>query len=213
VSLSLVWNITHRSGRTTQFWGHSSFPHVICGDVVLSHHPAGLATGQRRIEANGLVIQGWGHQDEYFDQFLGQFVDQKNTLLANAVNLHIELNAAIFADGLLIGADDHSTLTDLFSTYVQAKQDWYRGIIEALEAGRSVVESFAPVERFLADVTNRMKAGNQLANEKPADMWILQAAAEARRWRRRYADEDIPLLLKQAIRLDPFTIRRSLTSE
>jgi hypothetical protein len=45
------------------------------GDVVLSHHPAGLETGQRRIEANGLVIHGWGYRDEYFDQFLGQFVD------------------------------------------------------------------------------------------------------------------------------------------
>ncbi len=41
--------------------------------------------------------------------------------LANAVDLHIELNAVIFEDGLLIGPDDHSRLTDLFSTYVQAK--------------------------------------------------------------------------------------------
>jgi hypothetical protein len=213
VSLSLVWNVTHRSGRTTQFWGHTSFPNVICGDIVLSDHPTGLGTGQRRIEANGLVIHGWGHQNEYFDQFLGQFVDQKDTLLANAVDLHIELNAVIFADGLLIGADDHSTLRDLFSTYVQAKQDWYRGIIEALDAGQSVAESFAPVERFLADVTNRMHAGNQLADEEPADMWIHQGAAEARRWRRRYPDKDIPRLLKEAIRLDPFTIRRSLTPQ
>jgi hypothetical protein len=213
VSLSLVWNVTHQSGRTTEFWSHTSFPHVICGDIILSDHPAGLGTGQRRIEANGLVIQGWGRRSEYFDQFLGQFVDQKDTLLANAVDLHIEVNAVIFADGLLIGGDDHSRLSDLFSTYVQAKQDWYRGIIEALNAGQSVAESFAPVERFLADVTNQMHAGNQLANEKPADMWIHQAAAEARRWRRRYPDKDIPPLLRQAIRLDPFTVRRSLTPE
>jgi len=213
VSLSLVWNVTHRSGRTTQFRGHSSFPDVICGDVVLSHHPAGLETGHRRIEANGLVIHGWGHQDQYFDQFLGQFVDQKDTLLANAVDLHIELNAVIFGDGSLIGADDHSNLSDLFSTYVQAKQDWYRGIIEALDAGQSVAESFAPVERFLADVNSRRRAGNQLADEKQADMLRHQAAAEARRWRRRYPDTDIPTILKQAIRLDPFTIRRSLPPE
>ena len=96
---------------------------------------------------------------------------------------------------------------------MQAKQTWYRGIIEALDAGQSVAASFEPVERFLADVRNRMHAGNQLADEKPADMWMHQAAAEARRWRRRYPDEDIPRLLKQAIRLDPFSIRRSLTPE
>jgi hypothetical protein len=99
-------------------------------------------------------------------------------------------------------------LTDLFCTYVQAKQNWYRCIIEALDAGQSVAESFAPVERFLVDVTNRMRARDQFVGEKPADLWIHQAAAEAIRWRRRYADEDIPPLLKQAIRLDPFTLRR-----
>jgi hypothetical protein len=208
VSLSLVWRVTHRDGRTTRFWSHTSFPDVICGDVVLSHHPAGLATGQRRIEAIGLVIHGWGHGDEYYDQFLGQFVDQRDTLLRNAVDLHIDLNAVIFADGTLIGADDQSTLTDLFSTYVQAKQRWYRSIIEALDAGQSVAESFAPVERYSADKANRMRAINQFRDGKPVDLWTGQAAADAIRWRRHYSDGDIPPLLKQAIRLDPFTIRR-----
>ena len=205
VSLSLVWRVTHQDGRTTEVWGHTSFPEVICGDVVLSPHPAGLETGHRRIEANGLLIDGRGYGDEYFDQFLGQFVDQKDSLLAHAIDLHIELNAVIFADGTLVGADDQSALADLFSTYVQAKQDWYRDIMQALDAGRSVAESFAPIERFLADEADLMAAGNHFRREK---LWTHQAAAEARRWRRRYADRDIPPLLKQAIRLDPFTIRR-----
>jgi hypothetical protein len=207
VSLSLVWRVTHRDGRTSRHWGHTSFPHVVCGDLLVSHEPAGLESGQRRIEANGLVIHRWGCLDEYYDQFLGQFIDQKDALLADAVELHIELNAVIFADGTLIGPDDQSALTDLFSTYVQAKQRWYRGIIEALDAGQTVAESFAPVERFLADSTNQPHAG-QFTGEKPGDLWTHQAAAEARSWRRRYPDEDIPALLKQAIRLDPFIIRR-----
>ena len=208
VSLSVVWRVTHQDGRTTRFWGHTSFPEVICGDVLLSHHPAGLATGQRRIEANGLVIQGWGHGDAYYDQFLGQFVDEKDTLLAHAVDLYIELNAVIFEDGTLIGADDRSALTDLFSAHVEAKQHCYRGIIEALDAGQSVAESFAPVERLSADKANRRRAINQFMDGKPADLWRGQAAADAMRWRRRHSDADIPPLLKQVIRLDPFTIRR-----
>jgi len=159
------------------------------------------------------VIHRWGYGDAYFDQFLGQCIDQKDTLLRNAVDLHVELNAVIFADGTLVGADDQVALGELFSTYVRAKQTWYRGIIEALDAGQSVAESFEPVERFLADATNRMHAGSPLAEGTPADLWMHQAAAEARRWRRRYSDEDIPRLLKQAIRLHPFTIRRSLTHE
>jgi hypothetical protein len=205
VSLSLSWHVIHRDGTTGRYWSHTSFPDVICGDV--SHDPAGLKTGQRRIEAYGLVIHGWSQWDEYFDQFLGQFVEQKDALLADAVDLHIELNAVIFADGTLIGADDESALRDLFSAYVQAKQDWYRGIIEALDAGQSVADSFAPVERFLADSTNRLRAGHFMG-EKPGDLWTRQAAAEAKSWHRRHADENIRPLLKQAIRLDPFIIRR-----
>ena len=104
-------------------------------------------------------------------------------------------------------ADDESALRDLFSAYVQAKQDWYRGIIEALNAGQSAADSFAPVERFLADRTNRLRAGHFM-EEKPGDLWTHQAAAEATSWHRRHADKDIPPLLKQAIRLDPFIIIR-----
>jgi hypothetical protein len=114
------------------------------------------------------VIHRWGYGDEYYDQFVGQFVDQKDTLLAHAIDLHIELHAVIFADGTLVGADDRSALTDLFSWYVRAKQDWY-GSIEALDADQSVSESFAPIEQFLADATNRMRAGKQLVREKPAE--------------------------------------------
>src|SRR5215510_4209301 len=50
VSLSLIWRVTHRDGRINEFWGHTSFPGVICGDLVLSDDPAGLETGHRRIE-------------------------------------------------------------------------------------------------------------------------------------------------------------------
>jgi hypothetical protein len=155
------------------------------------------------------VIHGWGDLEEYYDQFLGQFVDAKDAELVDAVDLHIELNAVIFADGTLVGADDQSTLNDLFSTYLRAKQDWYRGITEALDAGRSVAESFAPVEHFLAVATERMSAGIAIGSEKPGDLWTHQAAAEARSWRRRHADAEMPALLKQAIRLDPFIVRRA----
>jgi hypothetical protein len=202
VSLSLVWRVTHQSGQTTRLWQHTSFPELICGDTAISLNPPGLGRGQQRIEAHGLVIHGWGYLDKYYDQFLGQFVDQKDALLAHAVDLCVELNGVIFADGTLAGPDDQSMLADLFCTYVNAKQEWYRGIIQALGAGHSVVESFAPVEAFLADATNHMGGS-------PADFCRHQAAAEARSWRRRYADADIPPLMKQAIRLDPFTIRRA----
>ena len=61
------------------------------------------------------MIQGWGDLDEYYDQFLPQFVVAKDQILADAVDLRIELNAAIFSDGTLVGPDDESWLSDLFA--------------------------------------------------------------------------------------------------
>jgi hypothetical protein len=207
VSLSIVWHVRYHGGRTGRMWSHTSFPEVVCGDVLISHNPEALPAGQRRIEANGLVIHRWGYLDEYFDQFLGHFVHEKDALLADAVDLRIELNGVIFADGTLVGADDQSALSDLFSTYVRAKQDWYRGIIEAIGAGQTVAEAFGPVERFSAGVTQRIRARKHSFREE-ADFWAIQAAGDANRWRRRYTDAEIHSLLQQSIRLEPFVIRR-----
>ena len=113
---------------------NASFPHVVCGDVVVSRR---------------LIHEGW--RDPYYDQFFDQFVVERNHLMNDAVDLRIELNAVIFADGTLIGPDDGGWLANLFSAYVEAKQDWYRGIIDALDAEQSVAEAFAAVDRFQAD--------------------------------------------------------------
>ena len=206
VSLSVVWRITHQSGRRTSFWSHTSFSDVVCGDVLFSQGPLGLEAGQQRIEANGVVIHRWGYLDQYFDQFLNQFVGQRNALLANALDLQIELNAVIFADGTLVGPDDETALSDRFSTYLRAKQAWYRGIVDALDRGESVAQAFAPVEQFWTDARAERRAHPRTV--KPADVWTQQAAADATRWRRKFADEEIPALLRRSLRLDPFIIRR-----
>ena len=209
VSLSVVWRITHKGGRTSRFWCHTSFPETVCGDVLISHHPEAIGSGQRHLEAKGLVIHGYGYGDEYYDQFLEQFVDEKNAELADAVELHIALNAVIFADGTLVGADDESKLLDLFSTYVRAKQEWYRGIIKALDAGQPVEEAFGAIRAFLDEQTRERRAGTMRSHVRdPRGRWRQQAAAEAARWRRKCKDEEIPQLLKAAIRLESFMIHR-----
>jgi hypothetical protein len=205
VALSLIWRVTHQGGHRTSSWSHTSFPEVICGDVLVGDAPFGLEAGHKRIEANGIVIHRYGYLDAYYDQFLDQFVDQRNALLANAVDLQIELNAVIFADGSLIGPDDETALADRFSGWVRAKQVWYRGIVEALDRGVSVAQAFEPVGRFLADVRAARRAPR---HESPTDVWMYQAAGTATRWRHRFADEEIPALLRTALRFDPFVIRR-----
>jgi hypothetical protein len=208
VSFSKNWRVTHGDGRTTMFREAVSFPHAVCGDALVSRDPAGFDPGARRIEANGVVIQGWGDLDEYFDQFLPQFFDQNDRLLARATELRIELNAAIFDDGTLVGPDDESWLRHTFSAYVEAKQSWYRGIIAALDAGRSVADAFQPLDDFSSAWMSGLRTGDAPPQEFPLEMWKREAAADAQRWRRRYADEEIPRLLKQSIRLEPFAISR-----
>ena len=63
------------------------------------------------------------------------------------------------------------------------------------------------IHHIVPEAGGGLRAGHFM-QEKPGDLWTHQAAAEARRWRRRHADEDISPPLKQAIRLDPFIIRR-----
>jgi hypothetical protein len=209
VSLSVVWDVKHASGMTTGFWGHTSFPEQICGDTLVSHDAHAIPSGSCHLEANGLVLHGYGHGDPYFDQFLPQFVDQKTTLLKHAVELHIALNAVIFADGTLAGADDESQLADLFSACLRAKQEWYRGIITALDAGESIEQAFRPVREFLDEQKARIRSGDVASDVFDRYGHLRhQSAAEAARWRRRFKDEEVAALLTSAIRLEPFVIRR-----
>jgi hypothetical protein len=212
VSFSKTWRVTFASGRVHESRDHTSFPDAVCGDILEAGRSHGMAPGVRRVEAKGLVIQGWGDYPggEYYDQFLPQFVAEKDQLLKHATELRIELNAAIFADGTLLGPDDDSWLADLFSSYVKAKQDWYRMIIDALDAGKSVSEAYRPVEHFMEDVRARMRARRPIDRDNPNAIWVQQAAADAMRWRRRHTDAEIPQLLKDSIRLDPFEIRRRI---
>jgi hypothetical protein len=209
VSLSLVWHITHRNRRTTRIWSHASFPEFVCGDRLISDTPDALPSGAQRIEAKGLVIHRWGYLDEYYDQFLGQFVDERNALLADAADVHIRLDAVIFDDGTLVGTDEQSQLKQHFSLMVQARQEWYQQVMERLEADQSVAEAFEPVERFSASVPQRIREGGF---RQEIDYQRVNAAAQANRWRRRYSDDQLPSLLRESLRLDPFIIRRQSAS-
>jgi hypothetical protein len=208
VSFAIVWRIAYPGGRTHVFWCHTSFPDVVCGDVSDDDGSRGLEPGQQRIQARGLAIHQYGHGNPYFDQFLGQFVTEKDTMLRNAVELHIDLNAVIFANGTLAGPDDESTLLNYFSAYVRAKQEWYRGIRDALDRGQTVAESFNAVESFSAGVRAAMRERRRFGPDNDPEFWKIQAAGEAIRWRRRIGDESVPRRLRERIRLAHFVISR-----
>ena len=200
VSLSLVWRVLDRRGRPHRNWQHASFPEVVCGDARRRHEP-GLVPGGLRVEAHGLVIHGWSGAEEYYDQYLGQFVDERNRLLRRARALQIELNAVIFADGTLIGPDDDSMLTDLFSAYVRAKQECYRGLLRAIATGQPLEGAFAAVRALIPQ--------RDWSGPGYEELWPTQALAEAHEWIRAHGRDDPGGLIERNINFDPFVIRRN----
>jgi len=122
--------------------------------------------------------------------------------------LQIELDAAIFDDGSLIGPDEQNVVAENFGEYVRVTQDWYQGVIDALHAGRSVEEAFSAIEQFLAEIVRHLRSGRPPGRENPLERWKHQAAADVARWRRKYPEPEIPKLLDQHIRLEPFVIHR-----
>jgi hypothetical protein len=207
VSYSKTWTALYAGGRTSVIRGHTSFPETVCGDILIAPDPEALPPRAKRIETASLVIQSYAQSEPYYDQFLDQFIVEKDQMLKNAEELWIELDAVIFADGSLIGNDQYGWLSDLFSEYVAQKQAWYREILSRLEAGAAVEDAYAPIREFQEQ--RNVRRGRPLGRAE-LQLWKTQAAGDAQRWRRKFTDAELPHLLRSSIRLEPFVIRRTL---
>src|SRR2546422_1006369 len=47
VSFSKTWRVIYPDGRVSEYRDHTSFPHAVCGDVLVSDHAPGMAPGVR----------------------------------------------------------------------------------------------------------------------------------------------------------------------
>jgi hypothetical protein len=207
VSYSKMWTVRYPDGRTRSIRSHTSFPETVCGDILIAPDPEALPPGAKRIETASLVIQGYAQSEPYYDQFLDQFIIEKDRMLAHAEALSIELEAVIFADGTLVGSDQDGWLSGLFSECVDQKQAWYREILSRLDAGASVEEAYAPIRVFQEERKAYMRS-REPRGHRELQLWKTQAAADAQRWRRKFTDDELPQLLKSSIRFEPFEIRR-----
>jgi hypothetical protein len=208
VSYSTTWTARYAGGRTSRSRSHTSFPEAVCGDRLIARDPEAFPPSAKRIEAMSVVIQGYAQSEPYYDQFLDQFIVEKDRMLANAEGLSMELEAVIFADGTLVGKDAEGWLRDLFSECVAEKQAWYRQILSRLSAGASVEEAYAPIRAFQEERRASMRTGRP-RGPRDLQLWKTQAAADAQKWRRAFHDDEIHQLLKSSIRLEPFDIRTS----
>jgi len=125
----------------------------------------------------GEILGGFG--DQIFDVF------------------RLQLDAVIFEDGTLAGPDSNSTLCDLFTAYVSAKQARYGALLEALDDGRLLEDALwhSDQQLFMRDDWN--------------ELWSQQALGEATAWCRHHAGEDLRALIRGTLRLEPFVIRRA----
>jgi hypothetical protein len=64
------------------------------------------------------------------------------------------------------------------------------------------------MERFSAALANQVATGEGPLRHEPLDFWRREAAGNAKRWRRRHTDDEIPALRRGSIRLEPFVIQR-----
>jgi hypothetical protein len=207
VSYSKVWTAWYSDGRSTHIRSHTSFPETICGDLSIARDPDALPPGAQRVETANLVIQGYAQTEPYYDQFLDQFIVEKDRMLAHAETLTIAVEAVIFIDGTLVGIDRDGWLTDLFSECVAQKQAWYREILDRLDAGATVEEAYAPIQAFQEQRRVYMRTRPR-SGPRELLLWKTQAAADAQRWRRKVTDEALAQRLRSSIRLEPFKIHR-----
>jgi hypothetical protein len=207
VSYSKTWTVRYSGGRTSVIRSHASFPETVCGDIPIATDPEALQPGAKRVETANLVIHAYAQSEPYYDQFLDQFIVEKDRMLAHAEELRIDLDTVIFADGTLIGSDADGWLSGLFSEYVARKQEWYRHILKQLDAGASVDEAYASIRAFQEQHNARVHSCRPSAHAD-VQLWKTQAAADAQRWRRKFTDDALPQQLRSSIRLEPFVIRR-----
>jgi len=207
VALSLRWRVSKAVGGYVHRT-NSVFPHVICGDQAIARARAGVRSGEAHVVAAGCVVEGLDAIDES-DSWIEHFVTERDRAVDGATAIAIELDAAIFDDGTLVGANQDGWLSDLFGTYVGAKQEWYRTILAGLDAGQSLEEAYAPVRAFSAETLQQVRAGGRMdPGERSRWLWRTQAAGEAADWLRRFPASDVPRLLR-TLRLDPFVIERA----
>jgi hypothetical protein len=112
-----------------------------------------------------------------------------------------KVETVIFDDGLIVGTDPENFLRNAFESSLKARQDLYKQIVELLDHGKSMEEAFRlkAASPDVAQLTTSMEFGEHYRSEAISTVTTL---------RKRYGDEAIRDVLRQAILKEPFVIHR-----
>jgi hypothetical protein len=207
VAYTLVWKVTSKDKRTHTTIVQFKYPDAIAGiadsgAVALEKREGQglqILSHQKRVVAKEFEVGPSWEEQFYLDQLRSFAKDQKQEVAA-AEQIEIDLDAAIFSDGLLVGPN-RTDFDKEFMTYFEAKQNLFRQIVKDVESGRDLNEAFAPL---------KVLATNHLVHwqDKTAFYGRL-AAQEINAFRKRIGDSTVRETFKQAIRKEPFLVHRS----
>jgi tetratricopeptide (TPR) repeat protein len=197
----LEWNVARDEKSIT--FGQRMYPDAVAPTAPRRGNE--IRPGEQKITAMAIEINGglWGEQateDFYLCQFNNWLREYKD-----ALGLTISMDAAIFEDGEILGPNKSELHLD-FLAYVDAKQGYYRTIVEGLDSGMSLDDAFAPIEAVAKTNVENPKFGSENVRIR----WTRIAAGEVRSWRDRYGDEVAPEIYRSALRKEPFEIRGSV---
>jgi hypothetical protein len=134
--------------------------------------------------------------------WLRAVAQDQNANAAEVAEIQINLDATIFSDGILVGPNT-SNLDQYFTAKLEAKQKLFRQVVSDLDAGRTVEEALGPAKTLAAQTP--------VPSRDPSVIYIRLAAQEIVALRRRIGDSAVSALFRQAIRKEPFVIKRSQT--
>jgi hypothetical protein len=203
VAYALVWKVTYKDGRTATTTTQFKYPDALAGiadsgAVALSRRDdLPILSHQRRVVAKEFEV-GPSWEEEFYLNQLRSFASDQKQEVATTEQIEINLDAALFSDGLLVGPN-RTGFDQEFMTYFEEKQNLYREIVSDLDSGNDLDEAFAPLKILAADHVS--------PRQDETTFYKMLAAQEIIGLRRRIGDS-VSQTVRLAIRKEPFVVHR-----
>jgi len=205
VAYALSWKLKRDTGDKFNISAQFKYPDAVAGvpdtgAIALGVSADGsIATGKQKIVAMEFEFDQPENKQDW-SAWIREVAAWQKQEYGDVHSVQVDLDAAIFANGLLVGPDS-SQLGMHFSTYVAAKQELFRQITASLDSGSTVEEAFRAID---------LMAETELVHpERDLSLYYHRLAAqEIKALRRRIGDQTTKVMCKKAIREQPFVIRR-----
>jgi len=198
VAYCISFLATDGKGGKRQNLVHFNYPNAVAG---IGEGGGALPRGREVRPGEGRVIgPHFEIMPDVDNGWLAEYAKQAEVHLKDTRRLAIEIDAVIFEDGSLVGADT-SELQTAFEKYLKVSQDIYRSIVANLEADRSIDEVMESEWAAAREVS----AKDDTARD---GFYRVQAVSDISKLRKQVGDVRVRQAFRDAIRQTPFVIKR-----